>query len=74
MTNFEIQESLAQSISQLTLSQQLKLLDFIKSIQIKKQKKKPDDLLKFAGAFDQEALKEMKNAIKDCEQIDDNEW
>lgn len=36
MTNIEIQNSIIRSINQLSLPQQLKLLDFIKSLLVKK--------------------------------------
>jgi flagellar biosynthesis/type III secretory pathway ATPase len=74
MTNIEIQNSIIRSISQLSLPQQLKLLDFIKSLLVKKQDGKPEGLLKFAGAFSKEDLEEMEKALEDCEQIDEDEW
>lgn len=74
MTNIEIQESINRSISQLSLPQQLKLLDFIKSLIVKKQDGKPEGLLKFAGIFAKEDLKEIEKALVDCEQIDEDEW
>ena len=74
MTNIEIQDSIVRSISQLSLPQQLKLLDFIKSLLVKKQVGKPEGLLQFAGAFRKEDLEEMQKALEDCEQIDEDEW
>jgi len=73
MTNIEIQDSIIRSISQLSLPQQMKLLDFIKSLIVKKQEGRPEGLLKFAGAFAKEDLKEMENALEDCEKIDEDE-
>jgi len=74
MTNIEIQNSIVQSISQLSLPQQLKLLEFIKSMLVKNQVAKPEGLLKFVGAFEKEDLEQMEKALEDCEQIDEDEW
>lgn len=74
MSNIEIQDSIVQSIGQLSLPQQVKLLDFIKSLLVIKQEGKPEGLLRFAGAFSKEDLKEMEKALEDCEQIDEDGW
>lgn len=74
MSNIEIQDSIVRSIGQLSLPQQVKLLDFIKSLLVIKQEGKPEGLLRFAGAFEKEDLKEMEEALEDCEQIDEDGW
>jgi len=74
MSNIEIQDSIVRSIAQLSLPQQVKLLDFIKSMLVIRQEGKTEGLLRFAGAFDKEALKEMEKALEDCEQIDEDGW
>ena len=74
MSNIELQDSIIRSIRQLTLIQQLKLLDFINSMLKIKQEGEPKGLLKFAGAFEKEDLQEMEKALEDCEQIDEDEW
>lgn len=74
MTNIEIQESITRSVGRLSLPQQLKLLDFIKSLIGRNNGPKASGLLKFAGTFGSQDLKEMESAIEDCSQIDENEW
>jgi hypothetical protein len=74
MSNIELQESIIRSIRQLTLIQQLRLLDFINSMLRIKREGEPEGLLKFVGAFEKEDLQEMEQALEDCEQIDENEW
>lgn len=74
MSNIELQDFITRSISQLSLPQQLKLLDFINSLVVIKKEGKPEGLLKFAGAFGKEDLAEMTKALDDCEQIDEDEW
>ncbi len=74
MTKIEIQDSIARSVSQLSLPQQLRLLDFIKSLLVKKEEGSDKGLLRFAGAFTKDDLEEMEKALEDCEQIDEDEW
>jgi hypothetical protein len=74
MSNIELQESIIRSIQQLTLIQQLKLLDFINSMLKIKREGEPKGLLKFVGVFEREDLQEMEKALEDCEQIDEDEW
>lgn len=74
MSNIELQESIIRSIRQLTLIQQLRLLDFINSMLKIKREGEPEGLLKFVGAFEKEDLQEMEQALEDCEQIDEDEW
>ena len=74
MSNIELQESIIRSIQQLTLVQQLRLLDFINSLLTIKREGESKGLLKFVGAFEKEDLREMEKAIEDCEQIDEDEW
>jgi hypothetical protein len=74
MSNIELQDSIVRSIAQLSLPQQVKLLDFIKSLLVIKQEGKPEGLLRFAGAFEKEDLEEMEKALEDCEQIDEDGW
>ena len=74
MSNIELQESIIRSIQQLTLIQQLRLLDFINSMIKIRREGEPEGLLKFVGAFEKEDLQEMEQALEDCEQIDEDEW
>jgi hypothetical protein len=66
MTNMEIQNSIMRLVTQLSLPQPMKLLDFIKSLIVIKQEAKPAGLLRFAGAFDKEDIAEMEKALEDC--------
>ena len=70
----QLQTAIAEAIQQLTTAQQVKLLDFIQALLQSKEEPSPQKLLKFAGTIDSTSLREMKEAIKDCEQIDQNEW
>ena len=70
----QLQTAIAEAIQQLTTAQQVKLLDFIQALLQSKEERSPQKLLKFAGTIDSTSLREMKEAIKDCEQIDQNEW
>lgn len=71
----EVQESILSSIKRLTLVQQIKLLDFINSmIETRQEVSNKNNLLKFVGVFEKEDLKEMEEAIEDCEKIDEDEW
>lgn len=73
--NMEIQESILSSIKRLTLDQQIKLLNFINSmIETREEVSNKNNLLKFVGVFEKEDLKEMEDAIEDCEKIDEDEW
>ena len=73
--NMEIQDSILSAIKRLTLVQQVKLLDFINSlIEGSQESSNKNSLLKFVGVFDKEDLKEMEDAIEDCEKIDEDEW
>ena len=74
MANIELKETLLRSIQQLTLIQQLRLLEFIDSLLGLKKGGEPKGFLKFVGAIPSHDLKEMESAIKDCEQIDEDEW
>jgi hypothetical protein len=74
MANLEIQNSIIQSINQLSLQQQMKLLDFIESILVKKEVTGSENLLQFAGFFEKKDLNEMESALEDCSQIDEDEW
>ena len=69
----EIQNLIWKSVSQLDKYQQIKLLEFINSLFFN-QKKEKNKLLNYAGCITNEDLKLVKIAIKDCENLDENEW
>lgn len=50
----------------------LSLKDFLKKLKVKKEKAL--DLEQFAGIWNDEEANEIKEAIKDCEKVDINEW
>ncbi len=67
-------KTVLRSLDKLNSLQQKRLLAFIESMASQKQTTKTD-LLKFAGAFDNDELELMKTAITSgCENIDQNEW
>lgn len=72
-SNSDLQFQIWNSVNELNYNQQLKLLDFINSLFLKSESKKIE-LFKYAGIIDKEDLEKMKNSIKDCENIDLNEW
>lgn len=70
-----IQNHIIKAIQQLSVVQQVKLLDFINAMLGKAPKpSNKEAILKFAGSFDEQSIQEMDEALEDCEQIDENEW
>jgi len=67
----DIQTLIWQSVSRLDKYQQIKLLEFINSLYFNQKQNK---LLKYAGYIAKEELALMKNAINECEKIDNSEW
>lgn len=74
MSDIELKESILQAVQRLTHEQQLKLLEFINVMVQRTPEKEPRGLLKFAGLFEEESLREIEETIADCEQIDEDEW
>lgn len=76
MTYSTIAEELLKQLDQLPLEFQKKVLEFAQALNATALKGKPGkDLLKFAGAIDQDSLKAMKEAVEyDCERVDINGW
>jgi len=74
MSEVELKESIIQAIQRLTHDQQRKLLEFINAMAQRTSGKEPSKLLKFAGLFEEESLREIEHSIADCEQIDEDEW
>ena len=73
MSELEIQQSILRALSRMSLAQQYKLLEFINSM-IAVQRVEPKGILRFAGVFDASDAQEFKASLKDCEQIDKDEW
>ena len=74
MSELEIQQSIIKALGRMSLVQQLKLLEFINSMQTASIGKKPKGILKFAGTFDATDAKEFESSLKDCGQIDKDGW
>lgn len=62
------------ALNSLTLAQQYKLLEFINSMTRTNPANKPKGVLKLAGVFDVVDTQEFNESLKDCEQIDKDEW
>ena len=58
----------------MSLAQQYKLLEFINSMLTVQRVEKPKVFLQFAGIFDASDTGEFEASLKDCEQIDQDEW
>lgn len=65
MSDIELKESIAQAIQRLTYDQQRKLLEFINAMAQRTPGKEPSKLLKFAGLFEKESLREIEHSIVD---------
>ena len=74
MSELEIQQSILRALSRMSLAQQYKLLEFINSMIAAQRVEKPRGILRFAGVFDAADAQEFKASLKDCEQIDKDEW
>lgn len=68
------QESVMKALNSLTLAQQYKLLEFINSMTRTNRANKPKGVLNLAGVFDVVDTQEFNESLKDCEQIDKDEW
>lgn len=74
MKAIQIHDDIIAVINKLNMIQQIKLLDFVKSMATIKSKKK-NNLVKLAGSINKNELKKMKKAIEeDCEKINNHEW
>lgn len=56
------------------MAQQYKLLEFINAMLAGQRVEKPKGILQFAGIFDASDTREFEASLKDCEQIDEDEW
>ncbi|MDQ3109989.1 MAG: hypothetical protein M3R17_08850 [Bacteroidota bacterium] len=72
MLRSNVDKKILENLSNLEKGQKSYVLFYIKSLVKKKDSKK---LLKFAGAFGKQDLKQMEFAIQEgCEDIDGHEW
>lgn len=71
--NKDLNLLIKQSILRLDKYQQIKLLEFINSLNVNKVQK-PNILLKYEGCIEESELDLMRSAIEDCEKIDEDEW
>ncbi|MFB3920840.1 MAG: hypothetical protein ACE145_03915 [Terriglobia bacterium] len=76
MTDPSIQREILGELGRLNPADQKKVLTFARSLAERELKGTPGkDLLRFAGAFPEEDLKEMARIIEeDCERVDPSEW
>lgn len=74
MSEFEIRQSIRQAIDDMTLAQQMKLLEFINAMLAKPKQKQGAGILQFAGIFDKKDTREFQSALEDCRKIDESEW
>lgn len=74
MSEFEIQQSIIKALKRMSLVQQIKLLEFVNSMLSASVTKKPKGILNFSGIFDDTTAQEFEASLKDCEQIDQDEW
>ncbi len=76
MSELEIRQSIIQLLSRMSLAQQYKLLEFINAMLVvqRAEKAKAKGILQFAGIFDASDTKAFEGSLKDCEQIDKDEW
>lgn len=74
MSSLEVRQDILKALDRMPLIQQIKLLEFINSMLAFQEKREPKAILKFAGIFDKQDVEDFQNALKDCEQIDEDEW
>lgn len=74
MSELEIQQSILKAMSQMSLVQKIKLLEFVNSMLSSKVAKKQKGILKYSGVFDDATAQEFETFLKDCEQIDHDKW
>jgi hypothetical protein len=66
-------EELIHKFEALKPSDQARVIQLVDSLQSKKWMS-GEDLMKFAGTISHEDAEAMREAIKDCERVDLNEW
>lgn len=70
-----IKKILFEDVKRLSFSQQKKLHDYARTMIISRPaESRGSDLLRFSGVFDKKSVKEMREAILDCERVDNGEW
>ncbi len=74
MEKIEIRSQILDTLNDMTLHQQERLLEFIRSFVKTKRKAKPN-ILKLIGTISKEDLKKMEKSIEDdCEKINSDDW
>ncbi len=75
MINLEIKKLLIEYLNHLPIESQKKVRNFAHALVISQSKgTSGKDLLKFSGIMDQNDIDEMKEAIGDCEKVDQSGW
>ncbi len=73
MREIDVHKSILKALEKMSLSQQRKLLDVIRSMLLSSRSEK-HGIMQFMGVFDQEDSEEFTIALKDCDKIDQNDW
>jgi hypothetical protein len=58
----------------MSLNQKHKLMEFINAMLTVQRVEKPKAILQFAGVFDASDTQKFNDSLKDCAQIDEDEW
>ncbi len=74
MTAVNLEQALIHAIHRLNQQQQQQLLAFIDVMVPPEDKSNPSHVLKLAGTFPKEDLKEMRQIIEEGNKIDYDEW
>jgi hypothetical protein len=75
MRNLKIKEELLASLEDLPEERQLQVLSFARSLNAVPRGVPGKDLLRFAGALDDQSAREITDAIEEgCERVDLGEW
>ena len=75
MRNLKLKEELLASLEDLPEERQLQVLSSARSLSPVPRGVPGKDLLRFAGAFDEQAARELSEAIEEgCKRVDFDEW
>jgi hypothetical protein len=70
-----IKKALIEDVEKLSPGQQKKLRDFARALLVSRPAgARGTDLLRFSGTFDKKSIRQMKEAVAECETVDQSEW